>query len=39
MIRVNKKEFQTEMDKGKEGAMEKQDNVWKVCKRNAKNNR
>ena len=27
------------MDEGKEGTMEKQKNVWPVCKRNARNNR
>ena len=35
---VNKKEFR-ELDEGKEGTMEKQKNVWIVCKRNARNNR
>ena len=35
---VNKKEFR-ELDDGKEGTMEKQKNVWIVCKRNARNNR
>ena len=34
---VNKKEFK-QLDNGKEGTMEKQNNVWVVCKRNARNN-
>ena len=34
---VNKKEFK-QLDNGKEGTMEKQNNVWVVGKRNARNN-
>ena len=35
---VNKKEFK-QMDEGKKGTVEKEKNVWTVCKRNARKNR
>ena len=36
---VNKKEFKQRWMREKEGTVEKQKNVWTVCKRNARNNR
>ena len=36
---VNKKELRWMKDEQKEGTMEKQKNVWTVCKRNVRNNR
>ena len=34
-----KEGIQTEMDEEKEETMEKQKNLWVVCKRNTRNNR